>query len=90
MQAQRQVESQHVVQGHHLARPNQRTQGVMNTSRHASDSLAHHSSGRTMSSDGSRKLKAYVCPLYSCQRLFKRLEHLKRHVRMHTMERPYV
>ena len=38
---------------------------------------------------GPRKTKAYVCPLYSCQRLFKRLEHLKRHVRMHTMERPF-
>lgn len=37
-----------------------------------------------------RKTKAYVCPLYSCQRLFKRLEHLKRHVRMHTMERPFL
>jgi hypothetical protein len=34
-------------------------------------------------------LKTYTCPLPTCQRLFKRLEHLKRHVRTHTMERPY-
>ncbi|KAF9221785.1 STE-domain-containing protein [Gyrodon lividus] len=33
--------------------------------------------------------KAFVCPLFSCGRLFKRLEHLKRHLRTHTMERPY-
>ncbi|KAF8840649.1 STE-domain-containing protein [Paxillus ammoniavirescens] len=33
--------------------------------------------------------KAFVCPLYSCGRLFKRLEHLKRHLRTHTLERPY-
>ncbi|KIJ64341.1 hypothetical protein HYDPIDRAFT_112337 [Hydnomerulius pinastri MD-312] len=33
--------------------------------------------------------KAFVCPLFSCGRLFKRMEHLKRHVRTHTMERPY-
>ncbi|KAG9310898.1 STE like transcription factor-domain-containing protein [Chiua virens] len=33
--------------------------------------------------------KAYVCPLFCCGRLFKRMEHLKRHVRTHTMERPY-
>ena len=43
-------------------------------------------SSMVSSSGGVRKTKAYVCPLYSCQRLFKRLEHLKRHVRMHTME----
>ncbi|KAM0747791.1 hypothetical protein T439DRAFT_271565, partial [Meredithblackwellia eburnea MCA 4105] len=33
--------------------------------------------------------KTYVCPLFSCGRLFKRLEHLKRHVRIHTSERPF-
>ncbi|MBW0488871.1 hypothetical protein O181_028586 [Austropuccinia psidii MF-1] len=33
--------------------------------------------------------KAYVCPLFSCGRLFKRLEHLKRHLRIHTSEKPY-
>lgn len=39
--------------------------------------------------DGTVKTKAFVCPLYSCGRLFKRMEHLKRHLRTHTMERPY-
>ena len=41
----------------------------------------------TISSDG--KVRAFVCPLYSCGRLFKRMEHLKRHMRTHTMERPF-
>jgi transcription factor STE12 len=35
------------------------------------------------------KTKAFVCPLFSCGRMFKRMEHLKRHLRTHTMERPY-
>ncbi|KAG9285338.1 hypothetical protein G9A89_010813 [Geosiphon pyriformis] len=34
-------------------------------------------------------LKTYTCSFATCGRLFKRLEHLKRHVRTHTMERPY-
>lgn len=33
--------------------------------------------------------KSYNCPIPGCERLFKRLEHLKRHVRTHTQERPY-
>ena len=37
----------------------------------------------------SQKVKAFSCPLFSCGRLFKRLEHLKRHTRTHTMERPF-
>ncbi|KAI9511223.1 STE like transcription factor-domain-containing protein [Russula earlei] len=37
----------------------------------------------------SQKVNAFSCPLYSCGRLFKRLEHLKRHMRTHTMERPF-
>ena len=36
-----------------------------------------------------QKTKVFVCPLYSCCRFFKRMEHLKRHLRTHTMERPY-
>jgi len=34
--------------------------------------------------------KSHSCPIPSCGRLFKRLEHLKRHVRTHTQERPYI
>lgn len=39
--------------------------------------------------DAMMKTKAFICPLFSCGRLFKRMEHLKRHLRTHTMERPY-
>lgn len=40
---------------------------------------------------GSNPLtRSYICPMPTCARLFKRLEHLKRHLRTHTMERPYV
>ncbi|KAF7337070.1 hypothetical protein MVEN_02144200 [Mycena venus] len=40
---------------------------------------------------GSRELKtkAFICPLFSCGRLFKRMEHLRRHLRTHTMEGPF-
>ncbi|KAI9312020.1 hypothetical protein BX666DRAFT_1826003, partial [Dichotomocladium elegans] len=34
--------------------------------------------------------RLFTCPLNSCAKLFKRLEHLKRHLRTHTMERPYL
>ncbi|KAF8172293.1 STE12-like C2H2 type Zn-finger transcription factor [Pholiota molesta] len=40
-----------------------------------------------VSADG--KVRAFVCPLFSCGRLFKRMEHLKRHLRTHTMEKPF-
>ncbi|OBZ74944.1 Transcription factor steA [Grifola frondosa] len=35
------------------------------------------------------RTKAFVCPLFSCGRMFKRMEHLKRHLRTHTLERPF-
>ncbi|KAI1465011.1 Ste12-like transcription factor [Daldinia caldariorum] len=34
--------------------------------------------------------KSHSCPIPTCARLFKRLEHLKRHVRTHTQEKPYI
>ncbi|ORX88155.1 hypothetical protein K493DRAFT_236985 [Basidiobolus meristosporus CBS 931.73] len=33
--------------------------------------------------------KAHVCQFPGCQMRFKRFEHLKRHFRVHTLERPY-
>lgn len=46
-------------------------------------------SSPTRSNAAPYPVKTYTCPLPTCGRLFKRLEHLKRHVRTHTMERPY-
>ena len=42
----------------------------------------------TLGPDG--KVRAFICPLFSCGRLFKRMEHLKRHLRTHTMEKPFM
>lgn len=44
----------------------------------------------TMMELGPYPSKSHSCPIPSCGRLFKRLEHLKRHVRTHTQERPYI
>lgn len=33
--------------------------------------------------------KSHTCPVSQCMRRFKRLEHLKRHMRIHTLERPF-
>ncbi|KAI9012169.1 hypothetical protein CLU79DRAFT_839121 [Phycomyces nitens] len=33
--------------------------------------------------------KEHICPVIQCHRQFKRLEHLKRHMRIHTCERPF-
>ena len=60
-----------------------------------------HARGGSMTSesDGARGqsaapsmpgVKMFRCPLDTCGRYFKRLEHLKRHVRTHTQERPYM
>ncbi|OZJ01729.1 hypothetical protein BZG36_05447 [Bifiguratus adelaidae] len=33
--------------------------------------------------------RTYACSFPNCSRVFKRLEHLRRHLRTHTLERPY-
>ena len=53
---------------------------------HSGGSASHSSSSLPAM---SQRVKAYSCPLFSCGRLFKRLEHLRRHLRTHTMERPF-
>ncbi|KAL4077965.1 STE like transcription factor-domain-containing protein [Scleroderma citrinum] len=68
------------------------------TSDNHSHRMPHHSRSLTDSaislftSDNEASAttsKVFVCPLFTCGRLFKRAEHLKRHLRTHTMERPY-
>ncbi|KAH9828325.1 Transcription factor steA [Teratosphaeria destructans] len=44
----------------------------------------------TITELGPYPQKSHSCPIPMCGRLFKRLEHLKRHVRTHTQERPYL
>ncbi|KAG0289331.1 homeodomain transcription factor ste12 [Linnemannia gamsii] len=55
----------------------------------------HHQGSASMSSlqalhaNAANPSRSYACPVQLCGRLFKRLEHLKRHWRTHTLERPY-
>ncbi|CAO3591594.1 unnamed protein product [Absidia cylindrospora] len=50
----------------------------------------HHPHEQDLSSSSSYDDgKQHVCTHHQCQRRFKRLEHLKRHMRIHTMERPF-
>ncbi|KAL6228863.1 transcription factor steA [Aspergillus navahoensis] len=66
---------------------------VHNSIGHKSDRYAagpvRRARSATMMELGPYPQKSHSCPIPSCGRLFKRLEHLKRHVRTHTQERPY-
>ncbi|KAG2202127.1 hypothetical protein INT47_008099 [Mucor saturninus] len=44
----------------------------------------------TNTDDDSTHVRYFYCPLNTCGKYFKRLEHMKRHLRTHTMERPYL
>ncbi|KAI8326928.1 STE like transcription factor-domain-containing protein [Choanephora cucurbitarum] len=35
-------------------------------------------------------VRHFDCPVPTCGKIFKRLEHMKRHLRTHTLERPYL
>ncbi|KAL4761304.1 sexual development transcription factor SteA [Aspergillus foveolatus] len=67
--------------------------GAPNGVGHKSDRYAtgpvRRARSATMMELGPYPQKSHSCPIPSCGRLFKRLEHLKRHVRTHTQERPY-
>ncbi|EAW12529.1 sexual development transcription factor SteA [Aspergillus clavatus NRRL 1] len=66
---------------------------AQNSVPHKSDRFApgpvRRARSATMMELGPYPQKSHSCPIPSCGRLFKRLEHLKRHVRTHTQERPY-
>ncbi|KAI0480501.1 Ste12-like transcription factor [Xylariaceae sp. FL0804] len=56
----------------------------------ASPNVVRRARSATAMELGPYPLKSHSCPIPTCGRLFKRLEHLKRHVRTHTQERPYI
>ncbi|KAK5133157.1 hypothetical protein LTR08_008093 [Meristemomyces frigidus] len=78
---------------HYSASPSQRyTQAPLQ--HHAVQRTANGVYRRARSATASEMApypqKSHSCPIPMCGRLFKRLEHLKRHVRTHTQERPYL
>ncbi|KAL1842738.1 hypothetical protein VTJ49DRAFT_4376 [Mycothermus thermophilus] len=56
---------------------------------HGGSNVVRRARSATVMELGPYPQKSHTCPIPSCGRLFKRLEHLKRHVRTHTQERPY-
>jgi transcription factor STE12 len=56
---------------------------------HGGPGVVRRARSATVMELGPYPQKSHTCPIPSCGRLFKRLEHLKRHVRTHTQERPY-
>ncbi|KAI0841704.1 STE-domain-containing protein [Hypoxylon sp. FL0890] len=66
--------------------------GSMNEQRvmQAGPTVVRRARSATVMELGPYPQKSHSCPIPTCGRLFKRLEHLKRHVRTHTQERPYI
>ena len=63
---------------------------VQSNNQHTGPGAFRRARSATVSDIGPYPQKSHSCPIPSCGRLFKRLEHLKRHVRTHTQERPYI
>ncbi|KAL2263052.1 hypothetical protein VTK26DRAFT_8416 [Humicola hyalothermophila] len=57
---------------------------------HGGNNVVRRARSATVMELGPYPQKSHSCPIPTCGRLFKRLEHLKRHVRTHTQERPYI
>lgn len=51
--------------------------------------LNHENYGSNSDDDSKQPSKSHICPVIQCSRRFKRLEHLKRHMRIHTLEKPF-
>jgi hypothetical protein len=49
----------------------------------------HWHSESTVDDQESTMTRHFDCPLSTCRKRFRRLEHMKRHLRTHTLERPY-
>ncbi|KAF9135930.1 hypothetical protein BGW39_009904 [Mortierella sp. 14UC] len=77
-------QSHHHHQQHHRMMPGG-TRGGGSTGSGGSGSYA--ASGRLRGSGGPSK--NHCCPVPGCMKRFKRLEHLKRHTKTHTLERPF-
>ncbi|KAI8987027.1 hypothetical protein BDB01DRAFT_895778 [Pilobolus umbonatus] len=76
--------------GTHLTtNPITRSNGMapMNGVHNSSHRRTSNSSGENSAAGSQQKL--HKCPVAQCHRDFKRLEHLKRHMRIHTHEKPF-
>ncbi|KAI8367079.1 STE like transcription factor-domain-containing protein [Blakeslea trispora] len=45
---------------------------------------------KSKNSEQTTPIRHFDCPVPTCGKIFKRLEHMKRHLRTHTLERPYL
>jgi transcription factor STE12 len=78
----------HIPESHHVNAPTFASYHGPERSGSTSQPTVNSATG-SITTPPPQMSKGFSCPLLSCGRLFKRLEHLKRHVRTHTQERPY-